>query len=297
MKGIVMEVEEKDLLVMKKTGEFIKMKKESQSVRVGQEISFSSIKGNRKRVARRLTALAASFLIFVGAGAGGYAYYTPKGYVDVDINPGIEMGYNRWDKVIKVTGVNVDGETVLNVAGNLKNKGVGTAVKMILEAAEEENFLIDGSENFVNLLVSGKNKSENLEKAKNAIKNHHAETGMQISYNAETEPIEKYNAFKDEATGLEITPGKLNLLKKVYGDYEMGENKTDNDAEGKSEPYKDFNEFAEEYRTKSVKDIMQSFNRGKGKETLKDKGNEEDGTGSEEDGGNGKGNKGNGKGN
>ncbi|MBK5252849.1 MAG: anti-sigma factor domain-containing protein, partial [Peptostreptococcaceae bacterium] len=39
MKGIVMEVDGKDLVVMKKNGEFIKMKKESQSARVGQEIS------------------------------------------------------------------------------------------------------------------------------------------------------------------------------------------------------------------------------------------------------------------
>ena len=292
MKGIVMEVDGKDLLVMKKNGEFIKMKKEGQSPRVGQEISVASVKGNRKRIARRLTALAASFLIFIGAGAGGYAYYAPTGYVDVDINPGIEIVCNRWDKVIKVSGANKDGERVLEITGNLKNKDVETAVEMILEAADEEGFLSE-EENFVNVLVSGKNNLENLEKAKNAIKNYHAETGIQFSYNAETGTLEKYKAFKAEAASLNITPGKLNLLRKVYGENEMGRYEADNDAES----YDAFEDFADEYSTKSVKDIMQSFNRGKGKGTLKDKGNEEDGTGSEEDGGNGKGNNGNGKGN
>jgi hypothetical protein len=290
MKGIVMEVEGKDLVVMKKNGEFIKMKKESQSTRVGHEISFSSVKSNKKRVARRLTALAASFLIFIGAGAGGYAYYTPKGYVDVDINPGVEMAYNRWDKVIKVSGVNADGERVLEIAGNLKNKGVGTAVKMILEAAEEEKFLSKEAGNYVNVLVSGRNNSKNLEKAKNAIKNYQAKTGLKFSYNAETGSMERYKEFKTEADDLNITPGKLNLLKKVYGEYEMGRYDVDNDAEGKDESYEDFNDFANEYSNKSVKEIMQAFNRGNGNGTLKDKGNEEDG-------GNGKGNNGNGKGN
>jgi hypothetical protein len=291
MKGIVMEVEGKDLVVMKKNGEFINMKKESQSVCVGQEISFSSVKVNRKRALRRLTALAASFLIFIGAGAGGYAYYTPKGYVDVDINPGIELAYNRWDKVIKVSGANVDGERVLEIAGNLKNKGVGTAVKMILEAAKEEDFFSEDNENVVNVLVSGRNNLENLEKAKNAIKNYHAETGLQFSYNAETESMERYKAFKIEADGLHITPGKLNLLKKVYGeDQTVG--------------------FYREYSTKSVKDIMQSFNRGmgngnEGKEQKEGKEENEEENGNIEESGNatsdsekgnsGKGNNGNGK--
>ncbi|MBK5252633.1 MAG: anti-sigma factor domain-containing protein [Peptostreptococcaceae bacterium] len=277
MKGIVMEVDGKDLVVMKKNGEFIKMKKESQSARVGQEISVRSEKAGRKGTARRLTALAASFLLFFGAGAGGYAYYAPKGYVDVDINPGIELDYNMFDKVIRVTGVNGDGEDVLETAGNLKNKGVGTAVKMILEAAEEKEFIKDGSENFVNLLVSGRNKSENLEKAKNAIKNYHAETGLQFTYTAETGTMEKYKAFKAEAAGLEITPGKLNLLKKVYGENE----ETERNRNGDTEPLgiKPFADFAKGNKDLSVKEIMQTFNRGNGNGTLKDKGNEEDETG------------------
>ena len=184
---------------------------------------------------------------------------------------------------------------MLEAAGNIKNKGVGNAVKMILEAAEEEEFISEGSENFVSVFVSGKNNSENLEKARNAIRNYHAQTGLQFSYNAETGSMEKYKAFKAEAEGLDITPGKLNLLKKAYGEYEMGRYTIEEPG------YVDFKEFAKEYGEKSVKDIMQPFNKGKGKDDqVKDK--EDDANeqyeekGNEENGNTGKGNN-SGKGN
>ncbi|HKL11246.1 MAG TPA: anti-sigma factor domain-containing protein [Clostridia bacterium] len=299
MKGIVMEINGKDLVVLKKSGEYIKMKKEGRIVCVGQEIDFAGGNRNGKWAARRLTALAASLLIFIGAGAGGYAYYAPTGYVDVDINPGVELAYNRWDKVIKVSGANEDGERVLEIAGNLKNKGVGTAVKMILEAAEDEEFLSGDAENFVNVFVSGKNNSENLEKAKNAIENHHEETGLQFFYNAEKGTLEKYKAFKAEAEGLNITPGKLNLLRKVYGENEKADKNSNRDSENSEG--ESFEKFAEGNKDLSVKDIMQSFNRGKGKgDEVKDKGDEvkeqDEENGNEENGNTGKGNN-SGKGN
>lgn len=264
MKGIVMEVDEKDLVVMKKNGEFIKMKKKGQCPRVGQEIGIPGVKYNRKRAVRRLTALAASFLIFIGAGAGGYAYYTPKGYLDLDINPGIELTNNVFNKIIKSEGANEEGESVIEAAGNLKNKDIGIAVKMILEAADEKGFLIEDEENHVNVLVSGKNKIDNLEKVKNAINNHNEETGIRFSYNVAFEPMESYKKYKVEADKLEITPGKFNLMKKTYGEYETYENKTESDIEGEEESYEDFDAFATEYSTRSVKDIMQYSNRNQG---------------------------------
>lgn len=269
MKGIIMEVDGKNLVVMKKNGEFIKMKKESQNVCVGQEISIQRGKGNQKGTIRRLTALAASFLIFLGAGVGGYAYYAPKGYVNVDINPGIEMVYNRFDNVIKAEGMNEDGKKVLVTAGNLKNNDVGIAMKRILEAAEENKYIYHDEENYVNVLVSGENTEFNIEKAKNAIRNHHTETGLRFSYNVETESIESYKASKAEADDLDITPGKLSLLKKVYGEHETGEGSENRDASYK------------EYKDLSVKEIMQTFNRNSGN------GNE---SGNESGNGNGNGN-------
>jgi len=295
-----MEINGKDMVVLKKNGEYAKMKKEGRNVCLGQEIDFAG-DGKSKWAARRLTALAASFLLFLGAGAGGYAYYTPEGYVDVDINPSIEISYNRWDKVIEVSGTNEDGQRVLEESGNIKNKGVGNAVKMILEAAEDEEFLSEGSENFVSVFVSGKNNTENLEKAKNAIENHHKETGLRFSYNAETGTLEKYKAFKVEAEGLNITPGKLNLLRKIYGEYEMGGYAFKGGEEEEYPTYKDFDEFAAEYGEKSVKDIMQPFNKGKGKDDqVKDKEDDakeqDEAKGNEENGNTGKGNN-SGKGN
>lgn len=294
MKGVVMELGENHVTILKKNGEFVRRQKNGGAYRVGQEIALEERTGGFSGSMRRLTALAASLLIFVGAGMGAYAYYTPKGYVDVDINPGIEMAYNRFDKVIKATWVNPDGETVLRAAGNLKNKDVGSALERVLEAAEEEGYLTGAPDDSVYVFVSGRDQAQNRIRMENIIRNHQKEKGMSFTYNIDTQSMEKHNFFKEEAEALGITPGKLNLLKKVYGDIEMEEA---NDGTSAYEEYKDL----------SVKEIMQSFDKekGKGEKSLEDpesegpadgeeSGNEE--SGNEEGGNPGKGNN-SGKGN
>ena len=258
MKGIVMETGKRSIVVLNEKGEYVMMKTEGKGIRIGQEIEVESEKMKMKWATRRITALAASFLIFICAGAGGYAYYTPEGYVDVDINPGIELSYNRWDRVIKSLGINEEGKTVIEAAGSISNKGVGNAVKMILQAAEDEEFIMEGVENYVSIFVSGVNASENLEKAKNAIINQNKESGIQFSYNAEIGPVENYNTFKAEADKFNISPGKLNLLKKAYEE---------------STVYEEFDDFAAAYGNSSIKDIMQTFSKGKEKGPNEGKGN------------------------
>lgn len=62
---------------------------------------------------RRVRALvpAAACLLFLFAAFGGYQiYYVPVTVISVDINPSLELGINRVDKVISVEAYNSDGE-------------------------------------------------------------------------------------------------------------------------------------------------------------------------------------------
>lgn len=61
-------------------------------------------------VYRRL-ALAACVLLLLLWG-GWYLYFTPVASISVDVNPSIELGINRFDRVISVVGYNEDGRAL-----------------------------------------------------------------------------------------------------------------------------------------------------------------------------------------
>lgn len=66
---------------------------------------------NRRRRPVGYLAAAAVCLVLLLAGLGGYHYYfTPTTYLSVDINPSLELGINRFDRVVSVKAWNEDGQ-------------------------------------------------------------------------------------------------------------------------------------------------------------------------------------------
>lgn len=61
---------------------------------------------------RRLVAAMACFVCLL-LGLGGYqAYFTPTSAISLDVNPSLELGINRFDKVISIQGLNDDGKAL-----------------------------------------------------------------------------------------------------------------------------------------------------------------------------------------
>ena len=68
---------------------------------------------NRRRRPVGYLAAAAVCLVLLLAGLGGYHYYfTPTTYLSVDINPSLELGINRFDRVVSVKAWNEDGQAL-----------------------------------------------------------------------------------------------------------------------------------------------------------------------------------------
>lgn len=63
---------------------------------------------------RLIPAMACLFCLLVGLG-GAKLYFTPTSVISVDINPSLELGVNRFDRVISVEGRNEDGEALAQV--------------------------------------------------------------------------------------------------------------------------------------------------------------------------------------
>ena len=71
------------------------------------------IRCRRRRMAamgRRIAA--AACLAFILLAGGSWLYLTPTVYIAVDVNPSLELGINRFDRVVSVEAYNEDGQAL-----------------------------------------------------------------------------------------------------------------------------------------------------------------------------------------
>lgn len=80
---------------------------------LAQQAQKESRRGLSARM-RFVPALACCLLVLL-AGWGGYRmYFTPSSIISIDVNPSVELGVNRFDRVISVEGYNDDGVALAN---------------------------------------------------------------------------------------------------------------------------------------------------------------------------------------
>lgn len=85
-------------------------------------------KENKRSYHVYAAACACMLLILFG---GRWLYFTPTATISVDINPSIELGINRFDRVISVNGFNEDGRELSN-ALDVKYKNYAEAIESIV---------------------------------------------------------------------------------------------------------------------------------------------------------------------
>lgn len=92
--------------------------------------------GHRRRISgrMRLVPALACFLLVLLAGWGGYhTYFTPSAIISIDVNPSLELGVNRFDKVVSIEGYNEDG-AALATAVDVKYMDYAQALVRILDS-------------------------------------------------------------------------------------------------------------------------------------------------------------------
>lgn len=77
-------------------------------------------------------------LISIG-GVSYHAYFSPASYIDLDINPSIEITINKFGKVIDTYAYNDDGTELLNSI-DIKYKSYDDALVLLIDAIEEEGY-------------------------------------------------------------------------------------------------------------------------------------------------------------
>lgn len=110
---------------------------------------------------RRLAAVMVSFCILIFAGGFSFHIYsTPDAYVDIDVNPSIELTLNRFNRVIRTHAYNDDGERILSGI-HLWNQTSEKALTALIAAMQQEGYLDNRS--LLSITVQSGSNSQLLE--------------------------------------------------------------------------------------------------------------------------------------
>lgn len=161
MKAVIIEISGKKVVALSKKGDFIKLTNRS-GFSVGREIEIPSARIINLHAFTRIASIAAMFLLIIGLSLGMYTYYRPYSYIDIDINPSIEITTNVFNRIIHIKGLNKDGEKVL-ASGKYKNTGIETCIKTVLDSAIKNGYLITDKNNAVLYTVSSKNDEKAIQ--------------------------------------------------------------------------------------------------------------------------------------
>lgn len=100
-------------------------------------------KPGKRRSPLRYAAVCCAMLAVILCGFGGYRFYSaPVSYISVDVNPSVELGLNRLDRVVTVAAYNEDGATVLQNL-SLKHKTYTQAIELLLADATFAGYLTE----------------------------------------------------------------------------------------------------------------------------------------------------------
>lgn len=87
-------------------------------------------------------------------------FFTPTAFISVDVNPSLELGINRFDRVISVTGYNEDGRA-LSSSLDLKYMDYSAALESLLSQQEMKAYLTEDAE--MVLTVAGEDEDQSSE--------------------------------------------------------------------------------------------------------------------------------------
>lgn len=133
MRGIVMEIEAGNAVVMKNNG-IVDTVRAKPGWQAGDVVPIPA----RVVPFKALASIAACLVLAVGLLAGFTLYHTQTTLVSIDVNPSIELSINRFDRVIAARSLNPEAEPILEDLP-LKNLPYTEAVALLME-----NEVLDG---------------------------------------------------------------------------------------------------------------------------------------------------------
>lgn len=105
-------------------------------------------------------AAATCCILLLSIGAGYSVYLTPAFAISIDINPSIELGINRFNKVVSVNTYNEDGYAVMSDI-DVNHMDYKDALNQILADKDMKEYIVQNQ--LITITVFGRNEDKNDE--------------------------------------------------------------------------------------------------------------------------------------
>lgn len=187
------------------------LKERTQAFLAGQTWDYSHTRAEkRRRPAYTLAACACLLLVLLG---GHWLYFTPTAEISIDINPSIELGINRFDRVVCVSAFNEDGHALADTL-DVKYKNYTQAIEQLLDQESVTALLSDGEVMTITVVGSDGAQSASILSGVEACTAGHHNTYCHAATSEEVAGAHesglscgKYRAFLElQRLDLDITP-------------------------------------------------------------------------------------------
>ena len=118
-------------------------------------------KGNKAFGYRRFVPVMVCFLLFMVGVSGSFIYLTPVSAISIDINPSVELGVNRFDKIVSVKGYNDDGKELADSL-NVQFMDYTQAMDQILADESVKNYLLQDEMLLITVISENEKQSEKI---------------------------------------------------------------------------------------------------------------------------------------
>lgn len=145
----------------------------------------------------------AIWMLFVFMG-GYWLYFTPTVAISIDVNPSIELGVNRFDRVISVTGYNEGGQELIKSL-DIEHMNYNDAVNQVLNSQDITNLMSNNE--IMTIWVIGEDGKQSTRIFSN-LESCTAKTENAYCYHAQKKEVE-------EAHDLGLSYGKYKAYSKI----------------------------------------------------------------------------------
>ncbi|WP_422446666.1 anti-sigma factor domain-containing protein [Thermoanaerobacterium sp. DL9XJH110] len=212
-RGTILKLKEKEAIVMTEECDFLSIKRRSD-MSLGQQITFQEsdiIRYNRKKVKYIMVAASILLVFLISVSYFHYTVNFAYAYVDIDINPSLELVINKQERVLKTIPLNEDARPLLK---GLKLNGmpVQEALSVIIIKSKEQGYLDSKNEN--DILISA---ALNIDSNGYGFIKDEAQKKLDRLAESLSEVVKKHGGLKDKTIILKITPEdrKLSLENKI----------------------------------------------------------------------------------
>ena len=172
-------------------------------------------KGGRRssRSGFRMAAACACLALLVTGAVSGNLYFTPVTYVDIDVNPSVELVVNRYGRVLEAKAYNEEGEALLADL-SLRYKGYSRAVEMLMGAMIDADYL--HAQGLVSVTVQAQEDARQAG-VLSAVENTVLGTLEMHHVSAELDIFSVTPELKQEAGACHLSPAKYLAAQELQG--------------------------------------------------------------------------------